>query len=208
MTTLLLATRNPHKTREFAQLLGPEFSVGDLTSRADVPEIIESGDTFEQNAVIKALTISRLFPSETVIADDSGLEVDALGGAPGIYSARYAGENATDRENIEKLLRELRRSQTAATAEPCDQLSLSRARFCCVIAVAKGGQLLTSVAGEVSGDIVASARGKSGFGYDPIFVPHGFRQTFAELPIEMKNRISHRARAVRELAAFLRTARL
>jgi XTP/dITP diphosphohydrolase len=208
MMTLLLATRNRHKTREFAQLLGPEFSLGDLTSRADVPKIVESGDSFEQNARIKALTLSYLFPGEIVFADDSGLEVDALRGAPGIYSARYAGADATDRENIEKLIDALRRSQPAVTAEPCDQPGLSRARFRCVIALAKNEELVTSVSGEVSGNIVTSPRGERGFGYDPIFVPDRFDQTFAELPIEVKNRISHRARAARKLVGFLRTARL
>ncbi len=105
--TLLLATRNRHKTREFAQLLGPNFTLRDLTNERDLPEIVETGRTFEENAVIKATAISKTFPDEIVIADDSGLEVDALGGAPGIFSARYSGENASDQANVEKLLREL-----------------------------------------------------------------------------------------------------
>jgi XTP/dITP diphosphohydrolase len=207
MTTLLLATQNKHKTHEFAQVLGPDFLLRDLTSQTDLPAIVESGKTFQENAVIKALAISRLFPREIVFADDSGLEVDALDGAPGVYSARYAGARATDQQNIEKLIRELRRSQTAATARGDDRSISFPARFRCVIAVACNSELLTTVPGDVAGNIIASARGTNGFGYDPIFVPHGFSQTFAELPAELKNRISHRARAAHRLAAFLRTAR-
>ena len=106
-TNLLLATRNQNKTREFAQVLCSNFTLRDLTSVCDPPEIRETGRTFEDNAVIKALAISKIFPHEMVIADDSGLEVDALNGAPGIFSARYGGGNASDQRNVEKLLREV-----------------------------------------------------------------------------------------------------
>jgi len=102
---LLLGTRNQHKTREFTQLLGPNFTLRDLTRTRDLPEIRENGRAFEDNAVIKAIAISKIFPHEMVIADDSGLEVDALNGAPGIFSARYGGKNASDLRNVEKLLR-------------------------------------------------------------------------------------------------------
>jgi XTP/dITP diphosphohydrolase len=196
MSRLLFATRNSHKTRELAQLLGRGFSVRDLTSLTDVPKIVESGDSFEENAGIKALALSRSFHEEICVADDSGLEVDALGGAPGIFSARYAGEGASDQQNIEKLLREM--------ASAPDHTA---ARFRCVIAVAKAGKLLITVSGEVTGNIVAPPRGTNGFGYDPIFVPQGFTQTFAELSAEVKNRISHRARAARKLATVLRKLR-
>ena len=205
---MLFASRNAHKTREFAELLGRDFFVRDLTSRQAAPEIIESGKTFEENAAIKALAISRMFPMEFVFADDSGLEVEALGGAPGIYSARYSSERATDKQNLEKLVRELRRAQISATAGRDEKSALSQARFRCVIALARRGELLTTLCGEVSGNIVESARGTNGFGYDPIFVPCGYNQTFAELPAEVKNRISHRARAARKLAIFLKTALL
>jgi XTP/dITP diphosphohydrolase len=191
MIQLLLATRNPHKTREFAQLLGRNFSVCDLTLRPDVPEMVESGTTFEENAALKAVTVSRIFRNEIVVADDSGLEVEALGGAPGIFSARYAGENANDRRNVEKLLRDLQDARDRS------------ARFYCVIALAKNGQLMTTVAGEVAGTITKSPRGENGFGYDPIFVPNGFSETFAELMPETKNIISHRANAARQLARYL-----
>jgi non-canonical purine NTP pyrophosphatase (RdgB/HAM1 family) len=192
---LLLATRNQHKTREFTQLLGRGFTVRDLTSKSDVPAIVESGATFEENAALKAVTISKNFPNEIVVADDSGLEVQALGGAPGIFSARYAGENASDRRNVEKLLRELQEARDRS------------ARFYCVIALAKNGQLMTTVAGEVLGAIAESARGENGFGYDPIFVPNGFSETFAELTSQTKNEISHRARAAAELVQYFSTAR-
>ncbi len=192
---LLLATRNQHKTPEFAQLLGPNFTLRDLTSERGLPEILETGRTFEENAVIKAIAISKIFPNEMVIADDSGLEVDTLAGAPGIFSARYAGEKASDRRNVEKLLRELQ-SATERSA-----------RFRCVIALAKNRKLMTTVAGDVAGTITKSPRGKNGFGYDPIFMPEGFEETFAELPSETKNAISHRASAVGELVRYFNTAR-
>jgi non-canonical purine NTP pyrophosphatase (RdgB/HAM1 family) len=192
--TLLLATRNPHKTLEFAQLLGRNFCVRDLTLHPDIPEIVESGTTFEENAVLKAVTLSKIFPNEIVVADDSGLEVEALGGAPGIFSARYAGENASDRGNVEKLLRELQDAQDRS------------ARFHCVVALARNGQLMTTVAGEVLGAIAECARGENGFGYDPIFVPNGFSETFAELTWETKNKISHRAQAAAALVRHFNTA--
>ena len=191
---LLLATRNQHKTREFAQLLGRNFTVQDLTSKSDVPAIIESGTTFEENAALKAVTISKIFLNEIVVADDSGLEVEALGGVPGIFSARYAGENANDRRNVEKLLRELQDARDRS------------ARFYCVIALAKNGQLMTTVAGEVAGTITKSPRGENGFGYDPIFVPNEFSETFAELTSETKNKISHRAQAAAALVRHFNTA--
>jgi XTP/dITP diphosphohydrolase len=193
--TLLLATRNAHKTREFAQLLGRNFALRDLISVPHAPAIVESGKTFEENATLKAVVVSKTFADEIVIADDSGLEVAALDGAPGIFSARYAGENASDRRNVEKLLRELQGAPERS------------ARFRCVVALAKNGELMTTVAGEVAGTITKSPRGENGFGYDPIFVPEGFEETFAELPSETKNAISHRAKAVGELVRYFNTAR-
>lgn len=191
---LLLATRNQNKTREFAQLLSSKFTLRDLTRTRDLPEIRETGRTFEENAVIKATAISKIFSDEMVIADDSGLEVDALNGAPGIFSARYGGENASDQRNVEKLLRE---------AQGATKRS---ARFRCVIALAKNGELITTFAGEVAGTITKSPRGENGFGYDPIFIPEGFEETFAELPSETKNAVSHRAKAVAELVWYFNTA--
>ncbi len=190
---LLLATRNAHKAAEFAQILGSEFTVSDLRSLRNAVEVEESGNTFEANAVLKAVAASRL--TETlVVADDSGLEVEALGGAPGIRSARYAGENASDTQNVAKLLRELDRVGDDSEA---------KARFYCALAVAGSGQAICTLAGEVHGRIIRQTRGNNGFGYDPVFVPEGFEDTFAALPVETKNAISHRARAIAALRDYL-----
>ena len=191
---LLIATRNAHKTREFAQLLGSEFRVSDLTEHPGIPVVSENGKSFAENAIIKAVAASKNVDC-LVVADDSGLEVHALGGAPGIFSARYAGENATDVQNVEKLLREL-----CAQSVPTSR----RARFRCVLAVARRGELIDTVDGTVEGNIAEEPRGQDGFGYDPIFVPAGFDHTFAEMPVELKNQLSHRARAVVALRERLR----
>jgi len=192
---LVVATHNRHKTREIQHILGPEFKVCDLRAHADVSEIRESGTSFEENAKLKALAASKQLPA-LVIADDSGLEVDALGGAPGVYSARYAGASATDRDKIDKLLRELARVRATDDGR--------RARFRCVVALARNGHLLETFEGIVEGSIADEARGDSGFGYDPIFIPEGLKQTFGELPTQVKNTISHRAKAIRALADRLR----
>jgi XTP/dITP diphosphohydrolase len=199
MQPLLLATRNANKTREFRELLGEDFDVHDLSFFDEMAIPKENGRTFEENAIVKAVAASQDRRVQDrhllVVADDSGLEVDALGGAPGILSARYAGETASDKENIEKLLSELARRNA-----PLDQRS---ARFRCVIALARESELLGKFEGVVEGLIVDLPRGSLGFGYDPIFVPNGFDKTFGELPIELKNRISHRARAIRAFRAEL-----
>jgi len=191
---LFLATRNAHKTREFAEILGGEFQVSDLLEAKNIPEIKETGRTFAENAIAKAVNVSRAVVN-LVVGEDSGLEVDALGGAPGILSARYAGERATARDNINKLLRALAGTSPARTRR--------LARFRCVLALARGGKLLGTFEGFIDGIIVDAARGTNGFGYDPVFVPNGFDQTFGELPAELKNRISHRAQAIRALRARL-----
>jgi XTP/dITP diphosphohydrolase len=192
---LIFATRNRHKTREIQQILGPEFNVRDLGAYPKISQIREGGSSFEENAQLKALAASRQLP-DLVIADDSGLEVDALGGAPGIYSARYAGANATESDKIDKLLRELARVRGAEDDRG--------ARFRCVLALARNGNLLGTFEGIVEGRIADEVRGDSGFGYDPIFIPEGLEQTFGELPTEVKNTISHRAKAIRALAVKLR----
>jgi XTP/dITP diphosphohydrolase len=192
MHQLLLATRNSHKTREFVEILGDGFDVHDLTDVAELPAVAETGLTFEANAILKAVETSKHF-QELVVADDSGLEVDALQGAPGTYSARYAGEHATDAANVAKLLVELTRRDPAPYS----------ARFRCSLALARQGEVLGIVEGVVEGTIVNEPRGSAGFGYDPVFQPHGFDQTFAELSPVEKNRISHRARAIQSLRAAL-----
>ena len=207
---LIVATRNGHKTREFQRILGLDFAVRDLSDHPEIPETVERGETFRENAILKVIAASKQLRG-LVIADDSGLEVDALGGAPGIYTARYGGRNATDKQNIDKLLGELSRQgvrRNSASSDPSVWRVTSwphslSARFRCVIALAREGELLGTFDGTVEGRIVQRARGSRGFGYDPIFVPQGFEQTFAELPAEVKNRISHRAEAIRALAAKL-----
>jgi XTP/dITP diphosphohydrolase len=192
---LLLATHNPHKVREFGQLLGENFKLLDLTAFPEIAIPEETGRTFKENAILKAKAASRNLP-HLMIADDSGLEVDALGGAPGIYSARYAGQSQNAAANIDKLLREL-----AAQKIPREKRS---ARFRCVIALARNGNVLGMFEGVVEGTIVDPPRGSGGFGYDPVFLPAGFAQTFAEMPPELKNKISHRAKAIAALREALR----
>ena len=193
MHQFLLATRNSHKTREFAEILGNGFGVHDLADVAELPVVEETGLTFKANAILKAVETSKQFP-ELVVADDSGLQVDGLDGAPGIYAARYAGEHATDAANVAKLLAELTRLAPAPYS----------ARFRCSLALARQGEVLGIFEGVIEGTIVGASRGSAGFGYDPVFQPQGFKQTFAELSPVEKNRISHRARAIR----LLRTALL
>ncbi len=195
---LLLATRNAHKTGEVRAILGDGWIVEDLLAHPGLPEVEETGTTFAENAALKALAGSQHFPEGWVIADDSGLEVDALGGAPGVYSARYAGPEADDEANRQKLSRELRAALQAAPGR------LPTARFRCCIAVARGGEMAGHFDGTVEGLVIPVARGEGGFGYDPLFIPEGYQDTFAELPAEAKNRLSHRGKALRLAADFLR----
>lgn len=190
MHRLVLATRNAHKTREFAEILGPGFVVTDLSGMTEVPEVEETGTTFEENAVLKAVTASRLI-SGWVVSDDSGLSATALGGEPGVRSARYAGEHATDRENIARLLLNLQ-----GTGD-------RKAAFHCAIALAEEGRVLEIFYGTVPGSIIREPRGERGFGYDPVFIPEGYTQTFAELGDAVKNAISHRAAAIAQLRDYL-----
>jgi len=194
MPRLLIATKNAHKAAEIGAILGGAWEVVDLNAYPGVPAPEETGDTFAENAAIKALAASRLF-SGLVLSDDSGLEVDALGGAPGVFSARYAGEDATDAGNRAKLIREL--------ASKREEGKLCCARFRCVMALAKSGTMLGVFDGAIEGAIIEQERGGGGFGYDSLFVPHGYRETFAELPAEVKNGGSHRARAVAKVVEFL-----
>lgn len=193
MPELLLATRNPHKTEEIQQILGPRFQVSDLTGRADLPEVDETGTTFAANAALKALAISQ-HTGGLVLADDSGLEVDALGGAPGVHSARYAGRQGDTAANNAKLAAEL------ARLAPQREFS---ARFRCVLVLARAGELLATFDGSVEGHVHPQPSGSAGFGYDPFFTPAGHQLTFAELPATTKNSLSHRGRAMQQLCAWL-----
>jgi XTP/dITP diphosphohydrolase len=194
MQTLLIATRNEHKTREIGQMLGPGWDVRDLSSLPHAPKIEETGVTFEENAALKALPISRIFTG-LVLADDSGLEVEALDGAPGVHSARFAGPNADDAENRFLLIQKLR--NLGEQEFP--------ARFRCVMVLATQGELLGSFGGMIRGKVVLEERGQSGFGYDSIFIPHGYSETFGELQSEIKNSLSHRGRALAKVLEFLRS---
>jgi XTP/dITP diphosphohydrolase len=194
MQTLLIATRNRHKTREIGQILGSGWDVRDLGSLPRAPNIEETGVTFEENAALKAITISRIFTG-LVLADDSGLEVDALEGAPGVRSARFAGPNATDAENRFLLVQKLK--FLGGYEFP--------ARFRCVMVLASQGELLGSFEGIVRGKVALEERGESGFGYDSLFIPQGYTETFGELQSEIKNSLSHRGRALAQVLEFLRS---
>ena len=197
---ILLATRNAHKTIEVRAILGEGWTVADLLEHPDLPEVEETGTTFAENAALKALASSRYFLDKWVVADDSGLEVDALGGAPGVYSARYAGPDADDEANRRKLARELRAVLVPGSGHA------PAARFRCCIAVARGGELAGRFDGTVEGVVIPAVRGEGGFGYDPMFIPAGFQDTFAELPAETKNLLSHRGKALAKTLDFLREA--
>jgi len=194
-TSLLLGTRNPGKIHELKLILGDlNFELHSLQEfeGVEVPE--ESEETYAGNAILKAQFYARA-TGMTALADDSGLEVEALGGAPGVLSARYAGDSATDADRRELLLKEITRTGSENRV----------ARFVCAIAVAAAdGDVLNVSEGICPGSITFAPRGESGFGYDPLFVPDGYTQTFAELSDEVKNHLSHRARALLKLREFLK----
>ena len=190
---VVIATRNPGKFREIKAILSSlPLKFLSLKNFPDLPEVVEDGVTFAENAAKKARTIAD-FTGRPTIADDSGLAVEALQGRPGVFSSRYAGENATDAERYQKLLEEM-----AAIPEGKRQ-----ARFVCTMAVALPGGRMEVVEGECGGWITLTPRGKHGFGYDPIFFVPEFGKTMAELDPEEKNRVSHRGRALQKLKALL-----
>lgn len=198
MTTaqpLVIATRNQGKLSELRAIICElPFVLLDLNSFPSVQTVAETGATFVENASLKAVGYA-IQTGEMTLADDSGLEVDALGGAPGVRSARYAGEGSSDADRVVKLLAEL----SGLTSRE------RTARFVSVIAIAdRLGVILNVSRGVCEGHIVAAPRGANGFGYDPVFIPRGFNQTFAELPSSLKNRISHRGQALMAAADFLR----
>lgn len=190
---ILIATKNLGKFGEMEKLLrGLPFYLRSLNEFSDVFEVEETGATFEENAILKAQEYARQ-TKISALADDSGLEVSALGNAPGVFSARYAGNNSTDTEKISKLLKEL------------ENKSDRSARFVCVMALAdETGKIIYSAKGICNGKIALSASGANGFGYDPIFIPEGFDKTFGELPNNIKQKISHRAQAIQEIIRFMR----
>ncbi len=187
---LILATRNAHKTAEIRAMIGDRYEVLDATAFPALPAIEETGTTFLENARLKAEGISREIAG-LVLSDDSGLEVDALDGAPGVWSSSYGGEEGNHPKNNERLLREM--------AGKADRA----ARFCCTMVLAENGETLASFEGAVEGSIIDERRGSGGFGYDPMFVPTGYDGTFSELGDEVKNQLSHRARALAKVVAWL-----
>lgn len=197
MPKILFATSNAHKTDEVRQMLSPEWTVENLRAYPHLPIPDETGTTFEANARIKAEAASLALPDHLVLADDSGLEVDALDLAPGVISARYAGPDATDADNRARLKAEL---APIAAAQP--DLILT-ARFRCCMVLAKAGRTLAVENGTVEGRLLLEEQGQGGFGYDALFVPDGYQDSFGVLPAEVKNQLSHRARALAAMTTWL-----
>ena len=192
---LVLATRNAGKLRELSELMaGALFRLVSLDDVGVEQEVEETGDTFEANASLKATIYARLTGLPT-LADDSGLEVDALGGEPGVRSSRYAGEEATDADRVAFLLEKLQNNEDKGPWP---------ARFRCVIAIAWGAEDLEFHAGECEGLIIDEPRGSSGFGYDPVFLLPDLGMTMAELSPDEKNRVSHRSRAAKKAVDALK----
>ena len=189
MQKILFVTNNQHKLQEARQILSGKFYVLSLKHIGFEGEIPETQPTIEGNAIQKVQFIYDRYKTDC-FADDTGLVVPALGGEPGVYSARYAGENATFEDNMNLLLEKMK------------DIKDRKAYFITVIALIKDGKLYT-FEGRVDGVITTAPRGEKGFGYDPVFLPEGYDKTFAEMTAEEKNRISHRGRAVRKLAEFL-----
>jgi XTP/dITP diphosphohydrolase len=187
---LIIATRNAHKTAEIRAMIGDRFEVLDVTAFPECPEIPETGTTFLENARLKALGISAVVEG-MVLSDDSGLEVDALGGAPGVWSSSFGGEEGNHALNNARLLAEM--------AGKTDR----RARFRCTMVLAGQGRELAHFSGTVEGRIIDKTRGAKGFGYDPLFIPEGHDATFAELGEDVKNTLSHRSRALAQVIDFL-----
>ena len=191
---IVLATKNRKKIEEIKKICNVMGTATRIFTLDDFPafeDVVEDGRTFEENAMKKALEVSRR-TGMTALADDSGLEVDALNGAPGVFSARFAGEHADDRANLEKLLKEMEDLPEEKRA----------ARFVCCIALASQDETKTFM-GYVEGTIGREPKGDNGFGYDPVFYPKGHERTFAEMSDREKNSMSHRAMALRELQKYL-----
>lgn len=193
MKEAIIATHNPGKVKEFKGILEPRgYDVKSLAEIGFTEEIEETGHTFEENAILKAEAVAKAV-NKMVIADDSGLSIDNLGGRPGVYSARYAGEQKDDQANINKVLSELKGIEKEQRT----------ARFRCALAVSIPGEETKTVEGHVEGYIAEEPRGEYGFGYDPIFIVKDKDKTMAELTSDEKNKISHRADALKKLSMLL-----
>ena len=194
MKKLVFATNNQHKLQEIKEILKGKFEVISLKEINFFDEIEEPFETLHENALQKARVVHQFWGLD-VFSDDTGLEVDALNGAPGVYSARYAGENCSFQDNVKKLLKALNSEENR------------KAKFRSVIALILNNKEYT-FDGVVEGEITKEQSGSEGFGYDPIFKPEGFETTFAEMTSEAKNNVSHRGRAVQKLTTFLKTKNL
>ena len=192
---LVIATKNKKKLAEIKELLADlDFNVLSIEDFPNIPDVIEDGNTFEENAKKKAVQIAEATKGLT-LADDSGLEIDYLNGQPGVYSARFAGENATDTDRNNKVL-------SLMKDVPAEK---RKARFRCAVAIANSNVYLRIVSGKCEGEIAFEPKGNHGFGYDPIFIVPEYGKTFAELGTEKKNQISHRALALKKAKELLKT---
>ena len=190
---LIVATRNAHKTAEIRAMIGDRFEVLDSNDFPESPAVEETGSTFLENARLKAESVSRVVDG-WVLSDDSGLEVDALDGAPGVWSSSYGGDEGNHTRNNERLLREMQGKADR------------RARFRCTMVLARDGLAVADFTGTVEGRIIDAPRGGAGFGYDPLFIPDGHEHTFAEMGEELKNTLSHRSRALAKVIDYLKHA--
>lgn len=194
---LVLATRNIHKTREIAEMLADMFEVRDLGSYPQAPLVDETGNTFLDNATLKAVSGSKVIDG-IILADDSGLEVDALDGKPGVHSSSFGGEEGNHDKNNAKMLVELAKVKSKDPENPL------LARFHCCMVIAEAGKVLAHFDGSVEGSMCLEKRGSGGFGYDPLFKPRGFSRSFAELAPDEKHTLSHRGRALAQVITYLK----
>lgn len=199
VSKILVATGNRHKTEEISAMLGSGWLVEDLKHHPNLTSPEETGETFEDNAAIKALAASRELPGVLVLSDDSGLEVDVLQGQPGVHSARYAGVGATDADNRNKLKAALKELGTEVDR---------KGRFRCCMVLALDGEVKGVFNGAVEGQLLLKEEGAGGFGYDALFVPEGYEHSFGVLPPEVKNQLSHRSRALSQVITWLDTQRV
>jgi XTP/dITP diphosphohydrolase len=191
---LCIASRNLHKVQEIAPILAPYWTVKSSRDYPDLEEVDETGDSFLANATLKAVATSQAIP-DYVLADDSGLECDALAGAPGVFSARYGGIPSSDANNNAKLLQELERVNAVTPQQRAG-------RYRCVLVLARAGEVLATFDGVCEGTLALAPKGTGGFGYDPLFIPQGYARTFGQLGVKTKAGLSHRALALKKFLSW------